>query len=75
VSFDSEEERQHFYDSLFTNFYKYVISHFRTNINVTEYLDYMPFLPTYKKPWTDADLYEYFKLNTDEIKIIEEEMK
>jgi len=71
VSFDSEKERRYFYDSLFTNFYKYVISHFRTNINVTEYLDYMPFLPTYKKPWTDADLYEYFDLTPEEIKEIE----
>ena len=71
VSFNSEEERHHFYDSLFTNFYKYVISHFRTNINVTEYLDYIPFLPTYKKPWNDADLFEYFSLTKEETKEIE----
>ena len=32
-------------------------------------------LPTYKNEWTDDDLYKYFNLSDDEIKIIESEIK
>ena len=32
-------------------------------------------LPTYKNEWTDEDLYKYFNLTDDEIKIIEDEIK
>jgi hypothetical protein len=35
---------------------------------------YMPYLD-FSRPWTDADLYEYFNLTPEERKIIEEEMK
>src|SRR5574344_2908523 len=36
---------------------------------------HMPFLGDYTHPWNDTDLYEYFRLSDDEIKIIEKEIK
>jgi hypothetical protein len=36
---------------------------------------FVPVLPTYTHLWTDADLYEYFDLTPEEIKIVEKEMK
>lgn len=75
ISFDTNEELENFYKSLFTNFYKYVISNMRCNQKVTELFRSLPFMPTYVRPWTDADLYKYFGLTDDEVKIIEEEIK
>ena len=74
-SFDTENERRNFYDYLFTKTFKYIVKVVKTSPVLGIYYFGLPFLPTYKKQWTDADLYEYFKLNKDEIKIIEEEMK
>ena len=36
---------------------------------------YTPWLGDYTHPWTDNDLYKYFNLSDDEIKIIEDEIK
>ena len=36
---------------------------------------YTPWLDDYTHPWTDDDLYKYFNLSDDEIKIIESEIK
>ena len=73
IKFDTEEEAYNFQAYTKTKFFKYIYSKMKTDQNVP--LKFLPFMPTYTHPWTDADLYEYFKLNTDEIKIIEEEMK
>lgn len=74
ISFDTNEELENFYKSLFTDFYKYVIKNMRCNQKVTELFRALPFMPTYEHPWTDADLYAYFGLTADEIGIIEKEM-
>jgi hypothetical protein len=47
---------------------------FKLNKELTN-IAHLPFLPTYKKQWDDKQLYEYFNLTPEEIKIIEEEMK
>ena len=36
---------------------------------------YAPWLGDYTHPWTDEDLYKYFELTDDEIRIIESEIK
>ena len=69
--FDSENEKNNFLKSTSLNIYKYIYK-LDGNAAVPAH---MPFLPTYKKPWTDADLYEYFKLSKEEQKIVENEMK
>ena len=45
----------------------------RTNQRVP--WQFVPVLPTYKHEWTDEDLYKYFNLSDDEIRIIEDEIK
>ena len=71
ISFDTNEECENFYKSLFTNFYKYIIGNMRCNQKVTELFRTLPFMPTYTHLWTDADLYEYFDLTPEEIEEIE----
>ena len=36
---------------------------------------YTPWLDDYTHTWTDEDLYKYFNLSDDEIRIIESEIK
>lgn len=74
VIFATKEEAKNFYEASRTKLYIWMAYNFRSGTHYN-YGKYFPFLPTYKKQWNDADLYEYFKLNKDEIKIIEEEMK
>lgn len=71
IHFSSALEKNNFIESLKTWPYKLA---FKLNKELTN-IAHLPFLPTYKKQWTDADLFAYFKLNKDERKIIEEEMK
>jgi hypothetical protein len=73
VEFDSKEEAENFYKFTKTKLFKYVYKIEMVDVNV--HPQFLPFLPTYQKQWTDADLYEYFNLTPEEIKIIEEEMK
>lgn len=74
MTFDTEEELKNFYSSLFTNFYKWLVGNIKTTACTRQYIKYVPVMPTYKHPWTDADLYKYFGLTDDEIKIIENEI-
>ena len=73
VEFETPEETKNYYEYLRTNFFSYLTKKHTMDGHI--YLNMLPFLPTYKKPWTDADLFEYFKLNKEEIATIEEEMK
>ena len=69
VKFNSENEANNFYQFWFTKFGSWIceITHCQQHIQE----NMLPFLPNYKKPWTDADLYEYFSLTPEEIKEIE----
>lgn len=75
MTFDTEEELKNFYNSLFTNFYKWLVGNIKTTACTGQYIKYVPVMNDYTHPWTDADLYAYFGLTDDEIKIIEEEIK
>ena len=70
VHFSSALEKNNFIESLKTWPYKLA---FKLNKELTN-IAHLPFLPTYKKPWTDADLYEYFNLTPEEVNIIEKEI-
>lgn len=60
LSFDTENERLNFYNSLFTTFYKYLISELRPS-NVTAcFIEYLPFMEDYSKPWTNKRFCDYF---------------
>ena len=73
VYFATREEAENFYNSLRRPLYMFIKKcRFYPTSNIFAGL---PILPTYKHKWTDADLYEYFDLTSEERKIIEEEMK
>ena len=44
-------------------------------VDVNIHSNLLPWLGDYTHPWTDNDLYVYFNLSDDEIKIIEDEIK
>ena len=69
IKFDTTEEAQNFYDACNTKMYYFIFKKVRSYLRLL--MEYVPFLPTYSKPWTDADLYEYFGLTEEEIKEIE----
>ena len=73
VRFKTRKEATNFYSSLQTKFAHYLCKELTVDIHV--HIDFLPFMPTYAHPWTNEQLYEYFGLNDEERKIIEEEMK
>lgn len=73
IRFDTETEAYNFQAYTKTKFFKYIYSIMKTDQNVP--LKYLPFMPTYTHPWTDAELYKYFNLTDEEIKEIEKEIR
>ena len=73
IKFNTTTEAQNFYDSFFTKFYTWLCNITKMQQNLTPIL--LPWLGDYTHPWTDEDLYKYFNLSDDEIKIIESEIK
>ena len=73
VNFETEEESINFFNSLQTKFYKFINVCIKRDMNTP--WRYAPWLVDYTHPWTDDDLYKYFNLTDDEIKIIESEIK
>ena len=68
LNFKTQEEAENCFNLFFTKFWKWLVKSTRTSCNLNKTL---PYLGDYTHPWTDADLYEYFGLNEDEINIIE----
>jgi hypothetical protein len=68
-NFDTEEEAKNFWDSLNTNFYRFINICTKVSMNIPWCC--APWLSDYTHHWTDSDLYEYFKLTPEEIKEIE----
>ena len=73
VKFDTKEEAENFYKTSLTKLYQFIFKFVRSGQHLL--FKYVPFMPTYTHPWTDAELYKYFKLTEDEIKEIEQEIK
>ena len=73
IKFSSITEAQNFYDSFFTRFYTWLCNITKMNQNLHPNL--LPWLGDYTHQWTDEDLYKYFNLSDDEIKLIESEIK
>ena len=84
-TFNSEEERKNFYDSLFTFFYKFLIITCRDGQTAGSCYYAIPWLGDsvnprtglkgYQGEWTDADLYKFFDITLEEQKTIEETME
>ena len=73
VNFETEEESINFFNSLQTKFYIFISRCIKRDMHVP--WRYTPWLGDYTHPWTDNDLYQYFELTDDEIRIIESEIK
>ena len=69
IEFDTKEEVENFKETCKTKFMRFALGIQSIDANLRTKL--LPFLPTYKKPWNDADLYEYFGLTKEEVEIIE----
>lgn len=67
--FKTEEERHNMFLYLSSKLMDTFAREVRVNQRVP--WQFVPVLPTYTNPWTDADLYEYFSLTPEEIKEIE----
>ena len=72
-NFDTQEEAENFFSYCNTNFVKACNGNVKTNIRWPGYA--VHFMPTYKHPWTDEMLYDFFNLTEEEIDIIEKEIK
>ena len=80
-TFNSEEERKNLYDSLFTNFYKFLIITCRNGQAAGSCYYAIPWLGDdinprtglkgYESEWTNDDLYKFFNITPEEQKIIE----
>ena len=73
VKFNTTYEAANFYDSLNTNFVKYVIYLNTHGQNV--YWHRIPFMEDYSMPWTDERFYDHFGICSNDRKIIEETIK
>ena len=73
IKFATREERDNFYDSWNTKPLRWMFNTMKNDIHAN--IQALPWLGDYTHPWTDEDLYKYFELTDDEIKIIEDEIK
>ena len=74
IEFDTENEVENFYNFTKTKFIRYIYLNEGTG-TLTPQHKFLPFMHDYTHPWTDEDLYKYFELTDDEIRIIEDEIK
>lgn len=73
IKFSTKEERDNFYDSWSTKTLRWMFNAMKVDVHV--HSQFLPWLDDYTHPWTDNDLYKYFNLSDDEIRIIEDEIK
>ena len=73
VKFDTKEEAYNFVASTRLKLLRYICGLCFDYGCSSDY--FMPYLGDYTHPWTDKDLYNFFRLSEDEIAIIEQEVK
>ena len=71
--FNSYEEALNCYNAMNTKLARFCCC--KSVVDVHVHPEYAPWLDDYTHPWTDEDLYKYFELTDDEIRIIESEIK
>ena len=71
IVFSTKEEAENFRAMTETKMYRFCVNTCINNQNFMSYYRFFFNAPTYKHPWTDEMLYEYFGLTDDEIKEIE----
>lgn len=73
IYFNTKEEAENFIKWSDTKTIKYFVKQLVVDQHI--YTEFLPFMPTYTRSWTDDQLYAYFKLTPEEVKIIEKEIK
>ena len=73
IKFSTKEERENFYSSWNTKCLRWLFN--KEKVSASVHPQFLPYLGDYTHPWTDEMLYEYFGLNEEEIKEIEQEIK
>ena len=73
IYFNTVDEAKNFIDWSNTKTIKYFVKLLIVDQHI--YTQFLPFMHDYTHPWTDEDLYKYFELTDDEIKLIESEIK
>ena len=73
IKCDSETEAVNFEASCKTNFMHFLHSQFKNDINFPG--GWLPFMSSYKEPWTDERFFEYFGITKDEQEIIYKTVK
>ena len=73
IYFNTVDEAKNFIDWSNTKTIKYFVKQLIVDQHI--YTQFLPFMHDYTHPWTDEDLYKYFELTDDEIRIIESEIK
>lgn len=68
VEFDTKEEVENFKSTYKTKFMRFCLGIQSIDSNLRVRL--LPYMPTYTHSWTDQDLYEYFGLTDEEIRMI-----
>ena len=71
IVFDTPEEAENFRKMTETKMYRFCVKTLINNENFMSYYRFFFNAPTYKHPWTDAELYKYFGLSKEEIEEIE----
>lgn len=71
--FDTEEERQAMFSYLSSKLMNAFAKEVRINQRVP--WQFVPVLPDYSRPWSNADLYNYFGLTPEEVEEIEKEIQ
>ena len=75
VSFNTEEELNNFKSLFSSTFYGVFLSAIFDHKMQGRQINNFPIPDDYTHPWTDADLYKYFNLTEEEIKVIETTME
>ena len=64
--FDTENECDNFIHYLRTDFARFCLCIVKNSFNINSgELNYIPYMKTYIRPWTDKDLYEYFGISEE----------
>ena len=73
IEFDTEIERENFYNSWATKLMIYLMKTECMDVNV--HTKFLPYMEDYTKPWTDEGFYKFFNITPEEQKLIEDTMQ
>lgn len=73
IRFNTKEERLNFWKIWNTKIMLWYFNKIKVDVHV--HPEFLPYMNDYSHEWTDEELYKFFDLTEDEIKLIESEIK